>query len=102
MPVTLKGFCGLQLYNEIAKVNVKIGGEQGVNVPVTAYLVDNLEAGLIIGLNQLEALDAVLHLKRRVIAIGEKEVKLTFTGEADSKSIPLNAHWSLEATVHCA
>ncbi|KAL8746329.1 MAG: hypothetical protein Q9184_007762, partial [Pyrenodesmia sp. 2 TL-2023] len=50
---------------------------------------DDLQAGLIIGLGQLVARDAVLHLKRRVITVGEKEVKLTYTGSAESNVIPL-------------
>ena len=88
-PVTLKGVCGLQIAYEMAHINVRLGNECDgvVDVPVPAYIVDNLACGLIIGLGQLEAMDAHLHLKRKVMEINGTEIKLSYANSAGSDSV---------------
>lgn len=86
-PVALRGVCGLQIADEIVKASVKLGGKDSVEVAIEAYLVDNLDAGLIIGLSQLEDLDAVLYLKRRIMTIQGKEVALTYQNGGGSNEI---------------
>ena len=58
-----------------------------VDVPVPAYIVANLACGLIIGLAQLEAMDAHLYLKRKGMEINGTDIKLSYTNSAGSDSI---------------
>ena len=99
-PVTLKGVCALQIRNEIARFQIPLGEDGEINVAMEAYVVDNLQAGLIIGLGQLERLDAVLHLRRHIMAIGDKEVKAHLFRWCKFKHL-VHAYRSLDAYLYC-
>ncbi|KAL8798645.1 MAG: hypothetical protein Q9200_007731, partial [Gallowayella weberi] len=88
-PVTLKGVCGLQIAREIALFNLTIRTVNGENleIPMRAYLVNNLTAGLIIGLGDLKDMDIVLHLKREIMVINGKDVKLTYNGGTNEATV---------------
>lgn len=82
-PVTLKRVRGVQIAHVMVKANVRLAGKTGVDVPVPAYLVGSLVAGLIVGLAQLEEMGARLHLRSKVMEIQGVEVPLTYANTAN-------------------
>lgn len=55
---------------------------------VEAYVVDNLDTGIVVGLSHLEDLDAVLYPKRRIMTNHGKEVALAYQNGGNSSREP--------------
>lgn len=66
------------------------GDKEGVNIVVTAYIVKNLQGGLIIGRHDLDTADAKIYLRRLFIELIGKEIALTYSGSGDNDFIPMN------------
>ena len=82
-PITITGVAGMQVLDQYIEQEVLLGPNK-IPIPIKAYLVNNLQPGLIIGMDVLNRGDIDLLLSRQALRVGDIEIPLCYTPPSPS------------------
>ena len=77
-PITITEVAGMQILDQYIETKVLLGPTRSP-VQIKAYLINNLQPGLIIGMNVLNKGDIGLLLSRKALRVEDTEIPLCYT-----------------------
>ena len=85
--ITITGVAGMQVLDQYIEQDVLLGPNR-IPISMKAYLVNNLQFGLIIGMDVLNRGDIDLLLSRQALRVGEIEISLCYSSTMPVNEVP--------------